>query len=266
MSSKQNVAVNARRKDFYFENNHHYSWADAKQGADENLVYNFKNFFTQQQVKNIVSAFYNARSDWSEGFKGQQYSLGEVWYHYAETNEGVETYREQAVNSRDIFEKHIPGLHAHILNFLCDTLNTSSVSIRDGWAGPGIVSFLSQNYVAKNGGGLHYDIEGLSVEEMTDPAFELYSFVSMLQKPDSGACLYTWDKRYDHNDAKDRENSPMMSSVAGKKRAYINYQLCDLWMFKGLNAHHIEKFTGDLDRICLTFHIAKRNDHWDVWF
>ena len=72
------------------------------------LSYKFNGFFSDNQIEKIVSAFYAAKDDWSSGFGGQQYSLGEAWYHYVETGKDgnpVE-YMDRAVPSEYRRETH----------------------------------------------------------------------------------------------------------------------------------------------------------------
>jgi hypothetical protein len=230
------------------------------------LSYKFNGFFSDQQVEKIVDAFYAAQNDWVSGFGGQQYSLGEAWYHYVETGTGGNPaeYLDRAVPSRDIVERHITGLHDYVLSFLSKLHPDREVKIRDHWAGPGIVTFLANNYVAKRGGGIHFDTDGLTQEELKNPDFRLRSYVSTLQKPKTGGDLRLWDYRYDDNVGEDVLEDPKNYSDVVRSR--IIYEQGDLCMFDGLKAHKIEAFEGDKDRVCLTFHTAERENKLEVWF
>jgi hypothetical protein len=237
-----------------------------EEALKNDLNYGFHNFFSPVQVDRILEAFYGAREDWSSGFKGQQFSLGEAWYHYVET--GVESnparYLDRAVPSREIIERHIPGLHAYIISFLSKLNPDKKVHIREHWAGPGIVTFLANNYVANQGGGIHFDTDGLLDEELADPSFKLRSFVATLQKPDSGGALRLWDYRYDHSIGESVLDDPANYNQVREGR--IDYEVGSLYVFDGLKPHKIEPFSGDKDRVCLTFHGAYRADRFEIWF
>ena len=237
-----------------------------KPQLDQTNVFCIPDFFSARQIEDMVRAFYKAEPDWTTGFDGEQFALGEVWYHYAEEGENLEQYHAQATASRAVVEKHMPGLHAHIIRFLQAFLEHDNVYMREGWAGPGIVNFKAGRWVAQNGGSVHYDAEGLTPEDMGNPDFETYSFVAMLQKPLRGGNLQIWDKPYDHTDPNDQTGAPDTRLFPNPVPSVIDYKPTEMWLFNGLRAHWIEPFAGDIDRICLTFHIARRKDGWDVWF
>lgn len=232
----------------------------------DELNYKFANFFSARQVTEIVDAFYAAKADWVSGFGGEQYSLGEAWYHYVETGKGGNPaeYLDRAVLSRQIVERHVPGLHDYILSFMRKLYPDKHAKIRESWAGPGIVNFLANNHVARRGGVIHVDTDGLTNTELLDPDFVVYSFVAVLQKPETGGDLRLWNYRFDYDAGEEVLNNPEM--LANVKRARIIYEPGNLHMFEGLKAHKIEPFEGEKDRVCLTFHAALRNNVWEIWF
>ena len=224
----------------------------------------FKSFFTPQECAEISKTVYAARQDWSSGFDGLQYSLGEAWYHYAEEGIDFEDYSLKADKARATVEKHLPGLEFRVLDLLSSIVGSGQVSVRSGWAGPGIMIFPAGSYVAQNGGSVHFDTDAFSDEELSDPALEMYSFVCMLQKPESGGNLRIWKAAFDP--AGDREQSFDPDEHPDVPFFDVTYELGDLWMFGGMNAHRIGSFEGSGDRICLTFHMYRRGQDWHVWF
>lgn len=225
----------------------------------------FENFFAADEITSTIKAVYNGREDWSTGFEGLQFCLGEAWYHYAEEAIGFEEYTARAAQARAIVEKHVPGLESKVRDFLQNHLAPASVDVREGWAGPGIMVFPARNYVATNGGSVHFDTDAFSDEELADPELEMYSFVCMLQKPAQGGNLRIWDTHFD-TQACDREEEFTPAEHPDVAMAEVVYRPGDLWMFEGMRAHQITAFGGDTDRLCLTFHVAKRDGNWDIWF
>lgn len=225
----------------------------------------FEGFFKQDEIAPTIKAVYGGREDWSTGFEGLQYCLGEAWYHYAEEAIGFEEYSARAAQARANVEKHVPGLEDKVRAFLQTHISPQSVDVREGWAGPGIMVFPARNYVATKGGSVHFDTDAFTDEELADPSLEMYSFVCMLQKPAQGGNLRIWDTHYDTSDC-DREQEFTPTDHPEVAMAEVVYKPGDLWMFEGMRAHQITAFGGDDDRIALTFHVAKRDGNWDIWF
>ncbi len=222
----------------------------------------FEEFFSPAEVRDILTAFYGARARWTSGFGGEQFALGEVWYHYRETGGSLTQYQACVEESLRTVEAVLPGLYDRILSFLGRITAPEPVTLRPGWAGPGIVNFPAGEYLAHNGGDIHYDWDGLQPEEFEAPELEAYSFVSMLSKPERAGGLTLWNARHDNRRDPDIEHP----SVAHAESVYIDYQPGQLWVFRSMWAHCIEPFGGSVDRVCLTFHVVRRSGCWLVWF
>ena len=222
----------------------------------------FRNFLTIEEASAIVERVYANRESWSPGFDGEQFAIGEVWYHFRETGQPIDTYLQIAEASRTLVETVAPGLHNRIVSHLRRVVTPDDVRLRPGWAGPGIMVFPVGERVADVGGTAHVDWDGLSADEAADPNLRAYSFVCMLQKPASGGGLSVWPRMEVGGDGRDLDDV----DVSGCEPLTIDYQVGDLWMFRSMCAHAIDSFQGPIDRICLTFHAARREHRWDVWF
>ncbi len=248
-------------------------YAKIKPIFDQQQAYCLKDFFNLNQIAQIVKAFYSAEEDWVAGFreeennfKGSQFSLGEAWYFYPEGNMPTNEYFKNALTSRDIVEKHIPGLQGYVLDYLRKFYETDNVNLRKGWAGPGIMNFPAHNWVSENGGVPHFDAEGLPGIDLSDSSVETHSYVAMLEKPEKGGDLLVWDVPYNPADQSHCDNDLDKDLLPDEDAFRIKYRLKDLWMFNGMRPHMIQPFEGNKDRICLTFHTLKRGNSWECWF
>src|SRR5437016_1800662 len=70
----------------------------------------FRGFAAPKDVAAMVKGVYDGKEVWSEAFGGEQYALGDAWYHYAEEDIDFEEYGSKAEQSRANVEKYVPGL------------------------------------------------------------------------------------------------------------------------------------------------------------
>lgn len=240
-----------------------HKYGDFSRLIENQLAVCFKGFFGKRDTEKTVKSVYAASPDWSAGFEGVQYVLGEAWYHYAEEGRSFEEYSAKSKSARATVEKHVPGLEKKIIGFLSSIAAPHTVSIRKGWAGPGIMIFPAGGHVAEKGGSVHFDLDAFTQEELKNPDLQLLSFICMLQKPASGGNLTIWRRSYDRTISREENFFP---DASGFDNTTIEYQPGDLWMLNGLSAHQITPFQGDTDRICLTFHIYRDKKKWHLWF
>ena len=164
-----------------------------------------------------------------------------------------------------MISSHFPGLYEKIIQLCKNIEKDADISLRQGWAGPGFAIFPAHGRCAELGGDIHYDWEGLTDGQLDDLHAEGYSFIAMLKKPSQGGGLKIWDVKYDLNHKQEElvawANSPDCPSLL------IDYQLGDLVLINSFCLHQIQPFEGEVDRVCLTFHIAKYNEKkWYIWF
>jgi hypothetical protein len=223
----------------------------------------FRQFFSTAESRSITDTIYNLKESWYPNYGGEQYSLGRVWSTHID--DGItDDYFRGAEESKGMIESHFPGLYDKIRTFFSLVQHGEPVVLRTGWAGPGFVVFPAHGRCADIGGDIHYDWEGLSAEQFNDPAAEAYSFISMLQKPQVGGGLRLWDMFYDRV-CKREELAPKASAPAVDSLT-VDYQIGDLLVIDSFRLHQIQPFSGDIDRICLTFHAARYQDGWHIWF
>jgi hypothetical protein len=217
-----------------------------------------------------TQAVYAARKDWTANFGGIQFTLGRAYYVHLE-QEQVEEYFDNAAASRAIVERAVPGLHARMAR-LVRTLVRAPVAQRPDWCGAGVHIFPAGGECAKNGGDLHFDVEGLSFEQLESEAPAL-TCVLMLQPPTSGGELQVWNRMYEG----EAEVAPEELSERGMRSALCHYGAGDLVIIDSRRLHVIMPFGGSVDRISITVHAVYVDEpppsgepgeagHWQVWF
>lgn len=223
----------------------------------------FRQFFSAEESHSITDTIYHLKEFWHPNYGGEQYSLGRVWYTHVD--EGIkDEYVRGAEESNRIIESHFPGLYERIRTFCAIIQQGEPVALRKGWAGPGFVIFPANGRCAEIGGDIHYDWEGLTDGQLDDPKAEAYSFISMLQKPHTGGGLRIWNMFYDR--VRKREELVPKASPPAAESLVIDYEIGGLLVIDSFRLHQIQPFGGEIDRICLTFHTARYQDGWYVWF
>ncbi|RYE90833.1 MAG: hypothetical protein EOO75_09610 [Myxococcales bacterium] len=199
-----------------------------------------------------------ARPHWNRDFDGEQFSLGRAWYTHLEQGRS-QAYFAGARASDALVERFAPGLQAAARGLLSELLGCE-VTARRGWCGPGVHVFPAGEAVARAGGVIHSDVEGLSPGHLADRAPAL-SAVLMLAPPERGGGLRLWDACHHDDSAVDAE------ALAGVDAATVEYAPGDLVVFDSYRLHQIQAFAGDRDRLSLTIHVARLGpDRWESWF
>jgi hypothetical protein len=129
---------------------------------------------------------------------------------------------------------------------------------RAGWCGPGVHIFPSGGYIAKHGGDVHFDTEGLT-DEQNEARTPALSFVLMLQPPEDGGGLGVWDQLF----AGDEHPAKPGPEVAS---AIVPYEAGDLVVIDSFRLHQIQPFGGRIDRVSVTAHVVLVEGAWEVWF
>ncbi|HEX4461172.1 MAG TPA: hypothetical protein VIA18_24500, partial [Polyangia bacterium] len=137
--------------------------------------------------------------------------------------------------------------------------------------GPGVHIFPAGGWLARRGGDVHFDIEGLiAPRDGTSPfarqegpeapldGAPALSAILMLQPPESGGGLRVWDERYaGHDEVANAHELP--SELA-------NYEAGELVVIDSYRLHQIQPFAGARDRISVTAHAVLTVDGWQTWF
>jgi len=200
-----------------------------------------------------------ARASWVEAFGGAQFSLGRAWYTHLEQGRAAAYFDDVASSDREV-ERVCPGLQSRMRALASQLTGAGSAGVtqREGWCGPGVHVFPHDSPVARRGGDIHYDTEGLTPAHAADraPAFTL---VLMLQPATRNGGLAVWDARYRGTDAYEDDDLE-------RDRVVCPYGPGDLVVIDSYRLHQIQPFEGTVDRISATCHLAFVEGRWEAWF
>lgn len=197
-----------------------------------------------------------ARAAWISDFEGQQFSLGRAWYTHLEQDRTDAYFRDPAASDAEV-ERACPGLQATMRELASRALGVD-VRQRPGWCGPGVHVFPAGAHVAARGGDIHFDCEGLPPAHARESAPAL-TLVLMLQPPEAGGGLRVWDARHRGEEAYEDED-------LDRDAVTVPYGIGDLVVIDSYRLHQIQPFSGAVDRISATCHLAFANGAWESWF
>ncbi len=200
---------------------------------------------------------YDARPDWNADFGGEQFSLGRAWYTHCETGQS-DAYFHRAAPSNALLDRQLPDMKPWLFGWLSGLVQ-GHVEQRPGWCGPGVHVFPAGEKVAREGGVVHYDVEGLPHEHLRrgKPALSL---VLMLQPPESGGGLRVWDQRFTLEDGQE-------VAEPGCRQRLLGYEAGTLIVQDSYRLHQIQPFGGQVDRVSVTCMAAEVDPgYWQVWF
>lgn len=204
----------------------------------------------------FADAVAGARESWISDFEATQFSLGRAWYTDLEQDR-TEAYFKGTSASDALVERVCPGLQSGMLAFASRLLGVP-VKQRTGWCGPGVHIFPAGGLVATRGGEIHFDVEGLTASHLEEhrPAMTL---VLMLRPPASGGGLRVWEVESDGGEEWEDEDLEMPNET-------FVYRAGDLLAIDAYRLHQIQPFSGDVDRISATCHLALTAGEWEAWF
>jgi hypothetical protein len=210
------------------------------------------------QCRHWTEGVLGARDEWTHDFGGEQFSLGRAFYTHLETDRTGE-YFEDAARSDARVERHAPGLQAAMRELLVAAVG-GRVAPRPGWCGAGVHVFPAGGELAKRGGVVHFDTEGLAAAHVARRTPSL-SLVLMLQPPAGGGGLRLWPSRYAGRDEVDAATMRAGGDVT------VEYEAGDVVLFDSYRCHQIQPFRGTKDRISSTLHAAEIDRGlWESWF
>ena len=199
-----------------------------------------------------------ARAEWTLDFGGEQFSLGRAFYTHLETDRTGD-YFEDAADSDARVERHAPGLQSAMRALVTETVG-ARVTQRPGWCGAGVHVFPAGGHLAKRGGVVHFDTEGLAAGHIAKRTPAL-SLVLMLRPPARGGGLRLWPARYAGSDQVDE------ATVGAGGDVTVEYEVGDAVVFDSYRCHQIRPFEGGDDRISSTLHAAEIDKGlWESWF
>lgn len=209
------------------------------------------------RVRAWSRAVRRARADWTADFGGEQYSLGRAFYTHYETGLARVYFREAAA-SNALVDRHLPGMQAWV-TALFARMTGAVARPRLGFCAPGVHVFPAGGQVARHGGVVHYDVEGLSPLCLSrrHPALSL---IVMLEPVEWGGGLWLWRARY-------RGTEAASDTEIAAPHAAVRYGAGDALLMSSYRLHQIRPFRGRRDRISITLHAQKVDDGvFEVWF
>jgi hypothetical protein len=221
----------------------------------DHLALHYEGVLSRRECVAYARGVYAGRSEWVPNFDGVQFTLGRAYYVHLETDREDE-YFENVEAADGAVERFVPGLSDRLLA-LVGLCVGAEVGRREGFCGPGVHVFPAGEYVSHHGGDVHWDVEGLT-EEQVERHADALSVVLMLQPAAQGGGLRLWNKRYED------ENSEEDAGSAESEE--ILYGAGDLVVFDSYRLHQICASSGPLDRISATCHAVRTGAGWEAWF
>ena len=238
------------------------------------LALRYRGVVSADECAALTAAVYAARRRWTANFEGIQFTLGRAFYVHLEQDQ-EDDYFAHAAESIAQVEEAVPGLPARMAALVARLVGGTVVQ-RPDWCGAGVHIFPAGGYCAQHGGDVHFDIEGLTEEQLAERTPAL-TCVLMLQTPESGGGLQVWEKTYEGE-------AEVAKAEVGARGEICPYLPGDLVVIDSWRLHQIMPFSGARDRISATLHAVyvepKESDpaaapsaekdraegHWEVWF
>lgn len=214
--------------------------------------------FTAEECRGWIRSIYAARAAWTPCFEGVQFTLGRAYYTHLEEGR-ADAYFAAARQSDALVGATLPGMQERVRDLLSELLG-AAVKPRSGWCGPGVHVFPAGGWLARNGGDVHFDTEGLHDAELAARVPAL-SAIIMLQPASQGGGLRVWDSLWsgDESDESIEQASQAPSTI-------VPYGTGDLVVIDSYRLHQIQPFGGSLDRVSVTAHAIFSEGQWQAWF
>jgi hypothetical protein len=212
---------------------------------------------SEPDCRRLSTSVYRARRRWISDFGAEQFSLGRAFYTHYETDRSSLYFRDAAASDA-LVERHLPGLQTFTRTLLAHLVG-GTVRPRHGFCGPGVHIFPAGGKVARSGGVIHFDVEGLTPHQLARSQ-RAVTLVLMLQPPAWGGGLRLWDTLYQGSE------HPTPAQLAAPS-CTLRYRPGDALFSDSLRLHQIRPFRGPLDRISLTAHAVEVDRNiWECWF
>jgi hypothetical protein len=222
---------------------------------EEAVAVRYEGALSRRECAMYARGVYAGRSRWVANFDGVQFTLGRAWYTHLETDR-EEEYFARAAEADASMERFVPGLADRLLALMGRFVG-AEMERREGWCGPGVHVFPADEFVSRHGGDVHFDLEGLTEEQVEAHAPAL-SAILMLQPAGQGGGLQVWDKRYEDDETEEAPGSATS--------AVVTYRTGDLVFIDSYRLHQICASSGPLDRMSVTAHAVRSGDRWEAWF
>ena len=210
-----------------------------------------------ERCREWASRVLGAEKDWVADFGREQFALGRAFYTHYETGRSALYFRDARASDARV-EHHLPGMQRAVLA-LFERVTGQKARPRLGFCGPGVHVFPAGEKVARSGGVVHFDTEGLTPLQLERRARAL-SLVVMLQPPEWGGGLRLWSAAYRGRD----ELTP--ADLATPSFTY-RYGPGSALLMSSYRLHQIRPFRGPRARISVTVHAAEVDRGvWETWF
>lgn len=210
-----------------------------------------------KRVAGWAEGVVRAREHWTHDFGGEQFSLGRAFYTHLEEGR-LERYFSEARASDARVEAAAPGLQGE-MRALVAKVTGGVASARRDFCGPGVHIFPENEKVAREGGIVHFDTEGLPARHL-DARRPALSCVLMMSRPETGGGLMLWDVLYEGEDGVDDDVLDESEAVL------VTTSPGDVVVFDSYRLHQIQPFGGGM-RISATVHAAETaRACWETWF
>lgn len=204
-----------------------------------------------------IEGVYRARAEWVSDFDGEQFAVGRAFYTHLETDRSGEYFADVAASDRRV-DAALPGMQA-LVREVFGQLVGGVVRPRIGFCGPGVHVFPAGGKVARKGGVVHFDVEGLTPHQLAQER-RATTVVWMLQPGEQGGGLRIWNTRYQGSE------SPSARQLEAACRT-IRYGAGDMLFMESRRLHQIRPFRGERDRISVTAHAVEVDAGvWESWF
>ncbi len=224
---------------------------------DRHFALEIPRVFSEAERAALVAGVQAARDEWTADFGGEQFSLGRAFYTHLEQGRSRLYFADAAASDARV-ERRLPGLQRRMRELVA-ALTGGLAQPRRGFCGPGVHIFPAGEKVAREGGVVHFDTEGLSDYHLSR-RLRAITVVVMLDLPDADGGLKLWDVLYDGRDDPGDEALSARSLIAG-------YSPGGALVIDSYRLHQIQPFPGDRDRISATVHAAEIDrGRWETWF
>lgn len=219
---------------------------------ESSLAVVVRELFARSECESIVQSVFAARDEWTEDFAGEQFALGRAFYTHVESGRAAE-YFADAARSNARVERVAPVLQARMRTLYAPMVGGVAVQ-RRGYCGAAVHVFPAGEKVAREGGVLHFDVEGLTPHQIAR-RIRAMTLVVMLQPPSDGGGLRVWSPVHPVDDPEDEEP------------ALVRYGVGDAVLMDSYRLHQIEEFDGERDRVSVTLHgFHLDRGRWETWF
>jgi len=221
-------------------------------------------FLSHEQCRAAAAKLVELRPFWSRDYHGEQFSYPDNFYARANDG-GASTYFARAAEANDGMVEHFPEERRLLLAYLGRLLPGREVRVRPGWLGPAFVIFPAGEFLSREPGPVHIDLEGLAEMDLHSSETIYFSVICMIQPPDEGGGVRVWNRRLEGDRALEDRFLDQARAVP-EEAIEVTYRAGDLLAINSLSPHQILQFGGARDRITLNAFAVADSRSCNVWF